>query len=286
MSKTLTKSARATAFRLRLTQALAASGLSQSALARAIGADRSTLSQALGDHATRLPSAHVIAATAGVLGVSTDWLLGLSDRPESAADLLSNSFSVSQAPRALVDEQIFAWHQEAAGYKIRHVPATLPDMLKTSDMLAWEYGPHLGRTTQQAIGASRDRLDWMRASGSEYEIALPLDEIESFIRGTGYYRGLPAPIRLAQTDHLIQLSAQLYPRLRVYQFDARKLYSAPVTIFGPLLAVFYAGGHYMAFRDRQRIETFAQDFDVLIREANHTARDFPSLLTDMRPLIR
>ena len=59
-----------------------------------------------------------------------------------------------------------------------------------------------------------------------------------------------------------------------------------MTIFGPLLAVFYAGGHYMAFRDRQRIETFAQDFDVLIREANHTARDFPSLLTDMRPLIR
>ena len=25
-------------------------------------------------------------------------------------------------PRALIDAQIFAWHQEAAGYKIRHVP--------------------------------------------------------------------------------------------------------------------------------------------------------------------
>ena len=286
MTLKISKSTRAATCRARLTQALATSGLSQSALARAIGVDRSTLSQALTDTGTRLPGAHVIAASAAALGVSTDWLLGLSDRPESAADLVSTSLTVSQAPRALVDEQIYAWHREAAGYKIRHVPATLPDMLKTEDMLFWEYGPHLGRTTKQAIGASRDRLDWMRDSGSEYEIALPLFEIDSFLRGTGYYRGLPAALRLAQTDHLIALSRQLYPRLRLYQFDARKLWSAPVTVFGPLLAVIYTGGHYMAFRDRARVSTFTDDFDRLVREATTSARDFPDILTDLRALIR
>ena len=286
MTLKITKSTRAATCRARLTQALATSGLSQSALARAIGVDRSTLSQALTDTGTRLPGAHVIAASAAALGVSTDWLLGLSDRPESAADLVSTSLTVSQAPRALVDEQIYAWHREAAGYKIRHVPATLPDMLKTEDMLFWEYGPHLGRTTKQAIGASRDRLDWMRDSGSEYEIALPLFETDSFLRGTGYYRGLPAALRLAQTDHLIALSRQLYPRLRLYQFDARKLWSAPVTVFGPLLAVIYTGGHYMAFRDRARVSTFTDDFDRLVREATTSARDFPDILTDLRALIR
>ncbi|MGC1504350.1 MAG: helix-turn-helix domain-containing protein [Sulfitobacter sp.] len=286
MSKITSKLSRAQDFRLRLAQAIKTSGMSQSALARAIGADRSTLSQTLGDTGTRLPGAHVIGACASVLGVSTDWLLGLSDRPETAADLLSNSFAVSHAPRALVDEQIYDWHREAAGYKIRHVPATLPDMLKTEEMLTWEYGPHLGRTTKQAINASQDRLDWMRQAGSEYEIALPLYEIDSFIRATGYYTGLPATTRRAQTDRLIALTGQLYPRLRIYQFDARRLYSAPVTIFGPLLAVFYTGGHYMAFRDRRRIETFTGDFDILIREATYTARDFPAILTDMRQMIR
>ena len=280
------KHARAELFRERLTQALSETGMSQSALARAVNADRSTVSQALGNGGNRLPSAHFVGACAAALGVSCDWLLGLSDRPEFAADLVSNSLTLSQAPRALVDEQIYAWHREAAGYKIRHVPATLPDMLKTDAMLEWEYGPHLGRTTQQAINASRDRLEWMRTAGSEYEIALPLYEIESFIRATGYYRGLPAPLRLAQTDHLISLSDQLYPRLRIYQFDARRLYSAPVTVFGPLLAVFYAGGHYMAFRDRARIAIFTDNFDRLVREASTTARDFPSLLTEMRSLIR
>ncbi|MCX7560835.1 helix-turn-helix domain-containing protein [Sulfitobacter sp. F26204] len=277
---------RARDFRLRLAQALKASDMTQSALARAIKTDRSTLSQALGDKGTRLPSAHVVAACASVLGVSCDWLLGLSDRPETAADLLSNSFEVSHAPRAQADEQIYAWHREAAGYKIRHVPATLPDMLKTESMLNWEYGPHLGRTRQQAINASRDRLQWMHDAGSEYEIALPLYEFDSFIRGTGYYAGLPATTRMEQTDQLIHLTEQLYPRLRIYQFDARRLYSAPVTIFGPLLAVLYTGGHYMAFRDRRRVETFTGDFDTLIREAKHTARDAPKLLREMRELIR
>ena len=282
----MNKAKRADVFRGRLLQAMKQAGVSQSALARSIGIDRSTLSQALSDDGTRLPSGHVIGAAAMHLGVSCDWLLGLSDRPESAADLLSNSFEVSQAPRALVDQQIFDWHREAAGYKIRHVPATLPDMLKTDEMLEWEYGPQLGRTTQQAINASRDRLDWMRAARSEYEIAMPIYELESFVRGTGYYVGLPATVRLAQADQLIALSRALYPRLRVYQFDARRLYSAPVTIFGPLLAVLYTGGHYMAFRDRQRIETFSGDFDVLVREARHTARDFADLLSEMRALIR
>ena len=277
---------RARQFRTRLSQAMQAAPLTQSALARAIGVDRSTLSQVLGDSAARLPSAHVVGACAARLGVSADWLLGLSDRPETATQLLAASLTLSQAPRALVDEQIFAWHREAAGYKIRHVPAALPDMFKIDAMLDWEYRPHLGRTIQQAINASRDRLDWMRNAQSDYEIAMPLYEIQSFAAGTGYYKGLPAAIRQSQMDQFITLARQLYPRLRLTLFDARKLYSAPVTIFGPLLAVIYTGGHYMTFRDSERITTFTGDFDLLIREASITARDIPDHLSDLAQLIR
>jgi transcriptional regulator with XRE-family HTH domain len=278
----LTKLDRADRFRARLSQALAQSGLTQSALARAVGADRSTLSQALTGAGARLPGAHVVGACAEVLGVSADWLLGLSDRPENAADLLSASLTFSQAPRARVDERIFAWHQEAAGYKIRHVPAMLPDMLKTSDMLTWEYGPHLGRTTTQAINAARDQLNWIQSSRSDYEIAMPLFELDSFVKGTGYYSNLPEDVRHAQTDHLIALSSQLYPRLRIYLFDARRLYAAPLTIFGPLLAVLFTGGHYMAFRDRDRVDTFTTDFDHLIREAHVPAREFAAHVAALR----
>jgi transcriptional regulator with XRE-family HTH domain len=279
------KRLRALQFRTRLARAMQDTGINQSALARQIGVDRSTVSQLLSGDGARLPNAHVVGACATVLGVSADWLLSLSDRPESAAELLAGSLTLSEAPRALVDERIFEWHREAAGYKIRHVPAALPDMLKTRALLEWEYSPHLGRTTDQAIGASADRLDWMRNAQSDYEIAMPAFELHSFAHGTGYYRGLPLDIRLGQIDRFLSLAEQLYPRLRIYLYNAQRLYSAPVTIFGPLLCVFYAGSHYMAFRDRDRIETFTRHFDTLVREADMTARQMPDRFRALRDEI-
>ncbi|WP_282021901.1 helix-turn-helix domain-containing protein [Ruegeria faecimaris] len=285
MQDKIDKRDRAAQFRLRLARAMEERQISRSAFARQIGVDRSTVSQLLTDHGARLPNAHVVGSCATALGVSADWLLSLSDRPESAAELLALSLSMTEAPRALVDERIFEWHQEAAGYKIRYVPATLPDMLKTRTVLEWEYAPHLGRTADQAIGASEDRLTWMRSAQSDYEIAMPMYEIDSFAHATGYYQGLSLRKRLDQIDHLLELCEQLYPRLRIYLFDAKRLYSAPVTIFGPLLCVFYAGSHYMAFRDRDRIEIFSRHFDTLVREAVVTARDFPDHLQQLRAAI-
>ncbi|KUJ80610.1 DNA-binding protein [Ruegeria marisrubri] len=285
MQDKIDKRDRAAQFRQRLARAMEDKQVSQSELARRIGVDRSTVSQLLTDQGARLPNAHVIGSCAETLGVSADWLLSLSDRPESAAELLASSLTMTEAPRALVDERIFEWHQEAAGYKIRYVPATLPDMLKTRAVLEWEYAPHLGRTADQAIGASEDRLSWMRSAQSDYEIAMPLYEIHSFAHATGYYDGLPLAVRLEQIDHLLDLCEQLYPRLRIYLFDAKRLYSAPLTIFGPLLCVFYVGSHYMAFRDRDRVEIFTRHFDALVREADLTARHLPTHLRQLRVAI-
>ena len=272
MTKT-DKRDRARLLRERLTSAMALAQVTQSALARQIGVDRSTLSQLLKDQGARLPNAQLVAECAVALGVSADWLLGLSERPEQAADLVASAIAMTEAPRALIDEQIFAWHQEAAGYKIRHVPAGLPDMLKTTEMLRWEYAPSLGKTTEQAIGASNDRLTWMRGSRSDYEIAIPLAEMESFARAEGYYAGLSPELRRAQLLQFRDLHAQLYPSLRLHLFDSRQLYSAPVTVFGPLLAVIYIGQNYLTFRDRERVGAITAHFDGLVRAASIGQRD-------------
>lgn len=278
MGHNIDKRTRAAQFRTRLARAMAETGTNQSALARAIGVDRSTISQLLKGEGPRLPNAQVIGECASALGVSADWLLSLSDRPETASDLLANSLRLTEAARALVDEQIFAWHEESAGMKIRHVPAGLPDMLKTRAMLEWEYRPHLGRTTIQAINASEERLAWMRQARSDYEIALPLHEMESFAAGEGYYRDLTADLRREQLRRFTELHAQLYPRLRLYLFDARRLFSAPITVFGSRLAVLYVGRNYLAFRDSERIAAFTAHFDDLIRQAVIPARDLPAFL--------
>lgn len=278
----LDKRDRAAVFRDRLTRALELNNLNRSALARRIGVDRSTVSQLLAGHGKRLPNAQLVAECATALGVSADWLLGLTERPERPGDILNASMTITEAARSSADEQIDQWHREAAGYKIRHVPATLPDMLKTPAFLAWEYGPQIGRTAKQAIGAADDRLGWFKGRESDYEVALPMHELESFARAEGYYRGLPKALRLAQIDRILQLCAEMYPALRLYLFDARRVYSAPLTVYGPLLAVIYLGQHYIAFRETRRVKSLTQHFDWLVREALIDARDLPDWLSRLR----
>ncbi len=278
----MSKSYRAELFRERLLQAMIEAGSNQSRLSREAGVDRSTISQLIKADGPRLPNAHLVAQCASVLGVSADWLLGLTDKKESAADLLAASMSMTEAPRALIDEQIFLWHQEAAGYKIRHVPAGLPDMLKTRTMLEWEYAPSLGRTIEQAINASEDRLEYMRRSRSDYEIALPIHDLRAFAHAEGFYVGLPLEIRLEQIDQFLDLTKFHYPSLRVCLFNAHRLYSAPVTIFGPLLAVIYLGQNYLAFRDLERVDAITGHFDTLVRDATIPAREFPEFLEGLR----
>jgi len=87
--------------------------------------------------------------------------------------------------------------------------------------------------------------------------------------------GLPHAVRSGQVEFLLEVCEQLYPRLRIYLFDARRLYSAPLTVFGPLLAALYIGQSYMVFRDTERVRALTAHFDHLVREAHVTARNLP-----------
>ncbi len=276
------KRQRSARFRERLETAVKINATNQSALARAVGVDRSTISQLLSGRDARLPNAQVVAECARALGVSSDWLLGLTEHPERPGDVLDAFLSVTQAARSAGDEQIIAWHKEAAGYKIRHVPATLPDLLKSPELLRWEYGPQLGRTAEQAIGAVDDLQQWFQNNESDYEFAFPLHELETFARGEGYYRDLSLSLRLDQLDRFSELHETFFPSMRIFLFDARQVFSAPTTVYGPLLAVIYLGQHYIAFRENTRVRAFTQHFDWLVREALIDARDFPKEIDRLR----
>jgi transcriptional regulator with XRE-family HTH domain len=264
---------RAGVFRSRLSTAMQRAGLSRSAAARATGVDRSTLSQLLGAAEPRLPNAQLAADLAQVLGVSSDWLLSLTDRPERPGELLDAAVSLSEAARTVVDEQLLAWQREAAGYKIRHVPASLPDLLKTEAVMRWEYEASLGKTPDQAIGAMRDRIEALSAGNSDFEIAMPLHELAAFAAGEGYWKGLAPEARREQLQRLAVRCQSFYPTLRLFLFDARRVFSAPVTVFGPLVAVIYVGQFYLAFREARRVRSLAGHFDWLVREAEVDARD-------------
>jgi len=65
--------------------------------------------------------------------VSLDWLLGLSNAGAMQAEMLQEQMALKRASLAPDDEQLLEWQREAVGYKIRYVPSTLPDLLKTDE---------------------------------------------------------------------------------------------------------------------------------------------------------
>ncbi|WP_119306850.1 XRE family transcriptional regulator [Cohaesibacter haloalkalitolerans] len=273
---------RATLFRERLLAAMDHSAMSRSALARATRVDRSTIGQLLKEDLARLPNAQLAADAAMALGVSTDWLLGLTDRPERPGDIVAASLALSPAERSAADAQILGWHKEAAGYKLRHVPATLPDMLKTEAMLKWEYASAFENTSQLAIEAMQELFAWLRSGQSDYEIAMPMHELNALASGSAYYAGLAREVRLEQLSSISRLCEDLYPRLRLFLFDAHHIFSAPVTIFGPKLAVVYIGEFYLAFRESARVASLTSHFDRLIRQASVDPRDVPGYINALR----
>ncbi|MBU2957821.1 helix-turn-helix domain-containing protein [Paracoccus sp. 1_MG-2023] len=252
-------------FRTRLQQAMADRAISKSAMARATGVDRSTIGQLLKGDAPRLPNAQLAADMAMALGVSLDWLLGLTNRPELAGDILASAMGLSPAERDAADAQIIEWHQTAIGSKIRHVPATLPEMLKTPELLDWEYAALPPEAIAQIKGTARSHHDWVRTGEADYEIAMPVQELRALAEGSGYYAGLAAGLRRDQLAFLADQCDVLFPRLRLHLFDKRCAFSAPTTVFGNSLAIIYVGKFYLSLRERQRVTALTEHFDWLIR---------------------
>jgi transcriptional regulator with XRE-family HTH domain len=279
----MNKQRRASLFRERLMEVMSMKGMTKSGLSRATNVDRSTIGQLLKNDQPRLPNAQLAADAANALGVSTDWLLGLTNRPETPGDIVTAALSLSPAERTSADEQLLEWHHEAAGYKVRHVPATLPDILKTKRILDWEYASVRERRLPEALSAMQDQLQWLSSGVSDYEIAIPIHEIESCSAGTAYYKDVEEGVRYEQLGFIADQCDQMFPRLRIFLFDAHNVFSSPVTIFGPNLAVVYVGQCYLAFREVERVKSLSSHFDWLVREAVVDARN---VSTHIRSLIK
>ena len=264
-------------FRERLLEAMSDAQVNRSSLATRIGIDRSTLSQLLSAEADRLPRADTAAAIASALHVSLDWLLGLSQQQKIGADILQESVEVKESARERVDESLAAWYAEAVGYKIRHVPATLPDLMKTEEVLDYEYRDFAARSADRAIAISHGRLAYVRLPETDIEICQSRQSLESFTRAEGVWRDLSLSTRREQLDHMIGLIDELYPTLRIFLFDGLTHYSVPYTVFGPQRAAVYVGQMFFAFNTIQHIRVLTRHFDALVRASTvpaHVAGDF------------
>jgi len=256
-------------FRERLGEVIRRTSRSRSAFASEIGLDRSTLSQLLSSEHARLPRAETIAAIAQRAQVSVDWLLGLSQEGQLGADMLSQALDLEIEPGSgsPADERLKRWHAEAAGYKIRYVPSTLPDLLKTEAVIRYEFQLQDTRLPRVRLEEAERRLAYSRRPETDMEVCSSVQSLAGFARGEGIWSGLPAADRRDQIERMIQTLDELYPTLRWFLFDGLKSYCVPMTVFGPLRAAVYIGDMYLVLNSTEHIRELTSRFDSLIRAA-------------------
>ena len=257
-------------FRDRLVLLFERSRQRQAAFATSIGIDRSALSLLLAGRTTRLPRVETLLAIAERHAVTLDWLLGLSeDEGVTGAMLTSGEIETTEEDGASL---LMRWHTEAAGSKIRYVPARIPDLLRTTDVIAHE----AAASHQSAIAQVEDaafRLDYNRAAGTDMESCMPLQTLEQFAAGAGVWNGLSKPVRQAQIDHMTGLIDELYPSFRLFLFDGRERFSLPYTIFGSTRVAIFAGQMYLVLNSAETIRTMQRQFEDLIRHTRVHAHE-------------
>ena len=159
--------------------------LNRSSLAERAGVDRSTISLLLSEQQVRLPSGHVVADLAAALKVTADWLLGLTTTSRAPGEILRESLEVAERTPGHTDANIERWLNEAADAKVRNVPASLPEFMKTEAVMTLEYADYAGKSPQQALADTQTRLSISRLPGRDTEIALPRQRLEDFARRAG-----------------------------------------------------------------------------------------------------
>lgn len=266
-------------FHARLAMLFDRSRLSQSAFAASVGIDRSALSLLLSRKTARLPRVETLLTIAERNAVTLDWLLGVSeDEGVTGAMVSSGSIETTEEDGASL---LMRWHAESAGSKIRYVPARIPDLLRTTDVIAYEASASHQSSIAQVEGAAF-RLDYNRAAGTDMECCMPLQTLEQFAAGAGIWSGLPQPVRLAQITHMADLIDELYPSFRLFLFDGRERFSIPYTIFGSSRVAIFAGQMYLVLNSVETIRTMQRQFEGLIRHVRIHAHEAATFVRSLR----
>ena len=252
-------------FRKRLATLIERSGQNQSAFAARVGIDRSALSQMLSGASTRLPRSETLAFIAAMNGVTIDWMLGLTSREGQTGELRA-ALEIGEGADDPDQTLLTRWHEEAAGTKIRYVPATLPDQLKTGALIEFE-ARIAGRNAISRQGEADLRLAWNRRPDTDMEVCMPRQTLEQLAQGRDQFAGLRQSARRHQLEHMAMLLDELYPSFRLYLYDARTRFSAPFTVFGSSRAAVYMGGLYLVLNAVEPVRTLIRHFDGLVRGA-------------------
>lgn len=248
-------------FKKRLSEVIDDYGKGRGHFMRAVGIDRSALSQFLGQDSNRLPRAETLHRIAKVTGVSIDWLLCLENAPEGRQEV-AQSVQIEREMQADGTTPLDHWRDAAIGFKLRTVPSTLPDIVSLAPDSALN-----GELEDARGGGAENVLDRISLNDMDVEIAMPLQTLQDVSARTGLWRGTPRDTCRRQLQHMAQICERHYPALRLHVYDGTETFSAPFTVFGNQRVALYIGDAYLVVSSPEQVRGFARQFDRLVRRA-------------------
>ncbi|MFK7871228.1 MAG: transcriptional regulator [Roseobacter sp.] len=228
---------------------------------RSVGIDRSALSQFLSPDTDRLPRAETLRRIAAVSGVSVDWLLCLENAQEGRQEV-TESVQIEKERQADGSTPLDQWRNEAAGFKLRTVPSTLPDIISLAPDVSDRSNLEDARG-----GGVENVLERISLNDMDVEVAMPLQTLQDLSARTGLWRGADRDKCHGQLTHMAQICATHYPALRLHVYDGTETFSAPFTVFGNQRVALYIGGAYLVVSSADQVRGFARQFDRLVRHA-------------------
>ena len=191
---------------------------------------------------------------------------------------MANQLEIEGGAGDPLDERLTRWHNEAVGSKIRYVPATLPDLLKTDATIDFEYQQLSQRVQEAQRERSEARLAYSRRPETDIEVCSSFQMVEAFARGEFIWRTMPVADRRAQLEQMAKLLDELYPTFRWFLYDGLQRFSVPVTIYGLQRAVLYIGGMFIVLQATEHIRVLSKHFDDLVRAATVQPPDVIALI--------
>ena len=267
-------------FRERLQILLDRTRETRAAFAASVGIDRSALTQLLSGDSLRLPRADTLRRIAQRYAVSLDWLLGLSEDVTLAAEMRP-ILEIAGAQGAEQDTLLERWHKDAIGYKIRYVPAQIPDLLRTPAVIEYESSGGAASDPSLQLREAEFRLDYNRRPETDMEVCMPRERLELLAEGSGIWRNLDRRARRAQLAYMADLLEELYPTFRLFLYDQLRTYSIPYTVFGPQRAAIFVGEMYLVLNGTEQIRSLTRHFDNLIREAVVSAHESATFVREL-----
>src|SRR5687767_14997730 len=167
-------------------------------------------------------------------------------------------------------------------YKIRYVPAQVPDLLRTPAVIEYEYTGRSAPSPSAQLRNAEFRLDYSRRPETDMEVCMPRQRLELLAEGGGQWRRLARQARQDQLAQMADLLEELYPTFRLFLYDQLRSYSIPYTVFGPQRAAIFVGEMYLVLNATEHIRALTRHFDNLIRRAVVTAHESAAFVRGLR----